>query len=185
MAPFPNPFNSETMIVMSLPEPVHAELSVHNLIGQRIRVLRAQPLSAGVNRLERRRRRALELVERGLWPGEVAERVGVDRSSVRRWKAAYREKGPEALKAKPVTGRPPKLTQNEKQELEELLLVGAEAAGFDADLWTCPRVAKLIRKHFGVRYHVDHIGRLLRSLGWSPQRPQRRALERDEARIRG
>ena len=68
---------------------------------------------------------------------------------------------------------------------EELLQVGAEAAGFDTDLWTCPRVAKLIRKRFGARYHVDHIGRLLGSLGWSPQRPQRRALERDEARIRG
>ena len=76
----------------------------------------------------------------------------------------------QALKAKPAPGRPPKLTQNEKQELEGLLLQGAEAAGFDTDLWTCPRVARLIRKHFGVRYHVDHIGRLLRSLGWSPQR---------------
>ncbi len=98
--------------------------------------------------------------------------MGVDRRSVRRWKAAYREKGPQALKAKPAPGRPPKLTHNEKQELEELLLQGAEAAGFDTDLWTCPRVARVIRKHFGVRYHVDHIGRLLRSLGWSPQRPR-------------
>ena len=135
--------------------------------------------------LERRRRRALELLGRGLWPGEVAERVGVDRRSVRRWKAAYRDKGPEALKAKPAPGRPPKLTLNEKQELQELLLEGAQVAGFDTDLWTCPRVAKLIRKHFRVSYHVDHVCRLLRSLGWSPQRPQRRALERDEARIRG
>lgn len=139
----------------------------------------------GPQELERRRRRAMEFLDRGLWPGEVAERVGVDRRSVRRWKAAYREKGPEALKARPVPGRPPKLTGNGKQELEELLLEGAEAAGFDTELWTCPRVAKLIRKHFGVRYHVDHIGRLLRSLGWSPQRPQRRARERDEAKIQG
>lgn len=139
----------------------------------------------GPQELERRRRRAMEFLDRGLWPGEVAERVGVERRSVRRWKAAYREKGPEALKARPVPGRPPQLTRNEKQELEELLLEGAEAAGFDTELWTCPRVAKLIRKHFGVRYHVDHIGRLLRSLGWSPQRPQRRARERDEAKIQG
>lgn len=100
-----------------------------------------------------------------MWPGEVAERLGVDRRSVRRWKAAYREKGPEALKARPAPGRPPKLTQNEKQELEDLLLEGAKAAGFDNDLWTCPRVVKLIGRHFGARYHVDHIGRLLRSLG--------------------
>lgn len=111
----------------------------------------------GPQELERRRRRAMEFLDRGLWPGEVAERVGVDRRSVRRWKAAYREKGPEALKARPVPGRPPKLTGNGKQELEELLLEGAEAAGFDTELWTCPRVAKLIRKHFGVRYHVGII----------------------------
>lgn len=135
--------------------------------------------------LERRRRRAIELLEQGLWPVEVATRIGVDRRSVRRWRAAYKRKGSEALKAKPSPGRPPKLTQDEKQKLEELLLEGAEAAGFNTDLWTCPRVAKVIGKRFGVRYHVDHIGRLLRSLGWSPQRPQRRALERDEARIRG
>jgi transposase len=67
--------------------------------------------------------------------------------------------------------------------LEQALLAGAQAAGFDNDLWTCPRVAQLIRQRFDIGYHVDHLGRLLRSLGWSPQRPERRARERDEVQI--
>jgi len=135
--------------------------------------------------LERRRYRAIGLLEGGDDAGEVARRVGVDRRSVRRWKAAHREGGDEALTARPVSGRPAKLTPIQKEELEAALLAGPEAAGFNADLWTCPRVRDMIWRRFRVRYHVDHIGRLLRSLGWSPQRPQRRAVERDEEKIQG
>ena len=64
-----------------------------------------------------------------------------------------------------------------------MLLEGAREPGYPTDLWTCPRVADLIRKRFGVDYHVDHIGRLLRSLGFSTQKPQRRAVERNEEEI--
>jgi transposase len=67
--------------------------------------------------------------------------------------------------------------------LEQLLLRGAEAAGYAQDLWTCPRVAQLIAREFGVAYHVAHVGRLLRRLGWTPQRPRRLARERDESQI--
>ncbi|MFC1530037.1 winged helix-turn-helix domain-containing protein [Gemmatimonadota bacterium] len=66
-----------------------------------------------------------------------------------------------------------------------MLLKGARIAGFPTDLWTCPRVVKVIQKQFGVSYHVDHVGRVLRSLGFSPQKPQRRAAERDEEVIQG
>jgi len=90
--------------------------------------------------------------------------------------------GAAALSAWPVSGRPPKLTARQRQELEALLLAGPEAAGFATDLWTCPRVRDLIRSRFSVRCHVDHIGRLQRSLGWSPQR---RAVEPDEDKIQG
>ncbi len=109
--------------------------------------------------LERRRRRAIKLLEEGLFPVDVAARVGVDRRSVRRWKAAHREKGHEALKAIPSPDRPPKLTVRDRARLEKLLLKGARAAGFSTDLWTCPRIANLIYRRFGVRYHVDHITR--------------------------
>jgi transposase len=134
--------------------------------------------------LERRRLRAVELLTQGHQPVEVARMVGANRRSVRRWKAAYRKEGRRALEARPASGRPPKLPVPLTRRLERALLRGAQAAGFATDLWTCPRVAQLIERRFRVHYHVDHIGRLLHSLGWSPQKPTRRAIERDEEGIR-
>jgi transposase len=134
--------------------------------------------------LERRRLRALALLKEGLLPSEVARRVGVDRRSVRRWKAAARKNGEAGVRARAASGRPSKLTPRHKRRLEALLIKGALAAGFYTDLWTCPRVAELINRRLGVDYHVDHVGRLLHELGWSPQKPARRAVERDEQEIR-
>jgi len=134
--------------------------------------------------LERRRVRALALLEQGLLPSEVARRVGVDRRSVRRWKAAARKHGEAGVRARAAPGRPPKFKAHQRRRLEALLFKGPLATGFDTDLWTCPRVAELIKQRFRVEYHVDHVGRLLHELGWSPQKPARRALERDEDRIR-
>lgn len=134
--------------------------------------------------LERRRLRALALLGEGLLPSEVARRVGVDRRSVRRWKAAARRRGEAGVRAKPAPGRPSKLGARHRRRLEGLLLRGAQAAGFDTDLWTCPRVAELVHRRFGVDYHVDHVGRLLHELGWTPQLPARHAVERDEVAIR-
>jgi transposase len=135
--------------------------------------------------LERRRQRAISLLDRGHAPVDVAQMLDVDRRSVRRWKAAHRKRGAKGIAARPTPGRPPKLDRGQRRRLERLLLKGARAAGYESDLWTCPRIAELIAEEFDVSYHPDHIGRLLRSLGWSPQRPQRRAAERDEARIQG
>ena len=133
--------------------------------------------------LERRRQQAIALLKEGLPPVEVARHLGVERRSVRRWRAAYDRAGVKALAAQPVPGRPPKLEARSRAHLERSLLRGARACGFPTDLWTCPRVGEVIRRQFGVRYHVDHIGRLLHSLGWSPQKPERRARERDEKAI--
>ena len=113
--------------------------------------------------LERRRQRAIELLGDGLSPVEVARRLGVDRRSVRRWKAAYRRGGRAALRPVPAPGRPAKLDSEGQRKLEGLLLRGARATGFATDLWTCRRVAEVIRKRFGVRYHVGHLPRLLGS----------------------
>jgi transposase len=134
--------------------------------------------------LERRRLRDIALLREGLLPVEVARRIGVDRRSVRRWRAGYDREGKAGVLAKPAAGRPPKLAPSQKRRLERALLRGALAHGFPTDLWTCPRVAELIERRYRVHYHVDHIGRLLRSLGWSPQKPERRARERDEDAIR-
>lgn len=134
--------------------------------------------------LERRRLRALALLKEGLLPSEVARRVGVDRRSVRRWKAAARKNGEAGVRARAAPGRPSKLSPRHKRRLETMLIKGALGAGFHTDLWTCPRVAELIKRRFGVDYHVDHVGRVLHELGWSPQKPARRAVERDEQAIR-
>ena len=134
--------------------------------------------------LERRRLRALQLLEEGRAPVEVAREIGVDRRSVRRWKSAVRKNGKDGIRARPAPGRPSRLSPEQRKELEEWLLKGAKAAGFETDLWTCRRVAQLIVWRFGVFYHVDHIGRLLHGLGWSPQKPRRQAVERDEEAIK-
>jgi transposase len=108
----------------------------------------------------------------------------VGRRSVRRWRAALEKGGPQALVARPACGRPARLSAAQKRKLEGTLRRGAQAAGYETDLWTCPRIAEVIARRFGVPYHVDHVCRLLHQLGWSPQRPQRKAIERDEAGIR-
>lgn len=134
--------------------------------------------------MQRKRERAIELLHQGVTQAEVALILEVDARSVRRWKRASRTGGKAALQAVPASGRPPKLTDRQRQQLEKQLLRGAQAAGFATDLWTCPRVAEHIECRFGVHYHVDHIGRLLHALNWSPQKPTRKAVERDEEGIR-
>ncbi len=107
--------------------------------------------SGSPEELERRRRRAIALLQQGLAPVEVARHVGVDRRSVRRWRASHDRAGPIGVGAKPAPGRPPKLDARRRARLERVLLRGAEAAGFTTPLWTCPRVADLIRREFVVR----------------------------------
>lgn len=134
--------------------------------------------------LERRRRWALELLNQGKRQVEVADFLGVDRTSVYRWRR--RAAGdPDRLAAKPHPHRPPLLTTAQLRTLENLLAQGATAHGWHNHLWTTDRVATLIQRHFQIRYHPDHVGRFLRSrLGWSVQKPRRRAKERDEEAIR-
>jgi transposase len=139
--------------------------------------------SGSAQELEQRRFRALALLQQGFSPVEVAQRIGVDRRSVRRWNSAARREGREALRAQPASGRPPRLSASQRRVLERALLRGAEAAGFPTPLWTCPRVTTWIEQRFAVRYHPDHVCRLLHALGFTPQKPARRAVERDEEAI--
>lgn len=133
--------------------------------------------------LERRRLRAMRLLDGGHTVTEIARIVGVHRGSVYRWIDARDEQGLDGLRARPSPGRPPRLSEEQGSELVTLLTQGARAHGWQTDLWTCPRIAQVIESHFGVRYHVDHIGRLMHSVGWSHQRPTRRAKQRDEEAI--
>ena len=133
--------------------------------------------------LERRRRRAVALVKRGLSLNEVARRIGCEASSVMRWRDAEQAGGKTALKSKPTPGRPARLSEKQRELLAEYLLEGPLAHGYRTDLWTTARIAHLIEAKFGVGYHRDHVGRLLHSMDWSSQKPERRALERDEEAI--
>jgi transposase len=127
----------------------------------------------------------MALLADGQSPVEVARLLGVDRRSVRRWKAAHYHEGAHALQARRASGRPPKLAPRHLQAAERVLLKGANTAGVATDLWTCPRIAQVIARRFGVQYHLDHLKRLLRALGWRLQKPQCQASERDEQAIRG
>ncbi|MGH7409278.1 MAG: IS630 family transposase, partial [Candidatus Methylomirabilales bacterium] len=133
--------------------------------------------------LEARRRRAVALLDKGLGVRAVARQIGCSPTSVSRWQAEVQAGGLEALRPKPPPGRPPGLTARQRQRLLRLLLKGATARGYPTDLWTLPRVAAVIAQTFGVRYHPAHVWRILRGEGWSCQKPERRARERDEAAI--
>jgi len=114
---------------------------------------------------------------------EVALACGVSVAAVKHWKRAWRERGEVGLAAKPHPGPAPCLSDNDLVRLEKILRAGAHQAGFDSDLWTCPRVAQVIERRFGVAYHPAHVWKILGKLGWSCQKPERRARERDEAAI--
>ena len=133
--------------------------------------------------LEDRRRRALALVDSGCSLNEAARRIGCGASSVMRWLHARRRGGEEALRVRFSPGRPPKLRRKQMERLIRLLVQGAMARGYRTNLWTTARIAQLIEDEFAVRYHTNHIGRLMHRLGWSHQKPERRALERNDAAI--
>jgi len=133
--------------------------------------------------LEKRRRQALRVLKAGKNLPETARAVGASVSSVFRWYQAYRKHGLRGLKATPTPGRPPKLSPGERKALLELLLEGPTALGYRTDLWTLKRIAHVIYNEFDVRYHPCHVWRLLTQLGWSCQKPERRALQRDEKAI--
>jgi transposase len=135
--------------------------------------------------LERRRRRAAALFDKGLSPAEVARRLKVHRQSAGRWRADWQAGGAAALASKGAAGPKSQLSAAQTRQLVETLLAGPLAAGHATDLWTLPRVAALLRERFGLRYHRGHCWHLLRRLGFSCQRPTRRALERDEKKIAG
>ncbi len=142
-----------------------------------------RPVGSG-DELKRRRLHALAMLkEEKLSLNEVARRCGCNASSVMRWRDAFLAGGKAAMEPKPTPGRPARLTDEQRASLIQYLLQGSLAQGYQTDLWTTQRIADLIQKKFKVRYHRDHIGRLLHSQGWSCQKPERRALQRKEEAI--
>ncbi|GAC1349900.1 MAG: winged helix-turn-helix domain-containing protein [Ktedonobacteraceae bacterium] len=133
---------------------------------------------------EERRKRAWALKEQGWRQKDIAVALGVSEGAVSQWLKRGRAGGVEALNAHPPTGVKPRLSAEQKAQIPALLAKGAEAHGFRGEVWTARRVAEVIDRTFGVRYHHDHVSRLLREAGWSRQQPIERAAQRNEAAIK-
>jgi transposase len=132
---------------------------------------------------EGRRQRAWELKQQGWKQQDIAAALGVTPGAVSQWLKRGREQGVEALRRHPVPGPSPKLSAAQVAQLPALLERGAEAYGFRGQVWTCRRVAEVIRRTFGVTYHPAHVSRLLHAVRQSVQRPRVRAAQRDQAAI--
>lgn len=146
-----------------------------------------RPTRLTAAQLEERRRAAAAMfphVTRGtLSQNAVAQRLGVSRSAVNQWYLAWREGGVRRLAARPKTGRPAKLTVGQWRRLRRRLRRGAIAAGFDTEQWTLKRVARVVWREFGVRYHYRYLERPLKAHGFTVQRPAVQAKERDDALV--
>jgi transposase len=128
---------------------------------------------------------AANMLDEGKAPAEVARQLGVAAQTVREWRRDYRAGGRAALvgRAGP-TGRPPKLAAAQREALASLLVRAPAECGFAGrHLWTQQLIADLIAREFGVSYHHDHVGVVLKSMGFTHQKPRRRARERDEQKI--
>lgn len=132
---------------------------------------------------EARRLRAWELKEQGWKQNKIAEALGVTEGAVSQWINKAKAHGIEALYSRKRSGRKPRLSDEQLAKLPELLAKGPGAYGFGGDVWTRPRVAAVIEREFGVTYTPQHVGNLLRKIGWSRQKPVQRANQRDEAEI--
>jgi transposase len=133
--------------------------------------------------LERRRLLAVQRVLDGYTATEVAEFLGVDPRSIRRWVAAYRQAGEQALVPRPASGRPPKLSLIQEKIALRWLTESPRHHGFETELWTAARLGQLIREEFGVALNTRYLSVWLRDRGFSPQKPQRVPRQRDPEAI--
>jgi transposase len=134
--------------------------------------------------LEQRRKQAAQLFGKGrMSQASVARELKVSRMSVSRWYRAWKKSGKQALRAAPRAGRKPLVNVRHLQKVPAALRQGAMAHGFSADLWTLPRVATVIERVSGVRYHPGHVWKVLGAMQWSVQKPERQARERNAEQV--
>ena len=141
-------------------------------------------LDKKLDELSRKRVRAARLLQKGNKPAEVAHATGVARQTVYVWKKVLDEGGIDALRGMAAPGRPARLDGYQLEELARALLKNPSAYGFETELWTLKRVGVLIERLYGVKFGLTHIWLILGALGFSPQKPERRAIERNEDAVR-
>jgi transposase len=128
---------------------------------------------------------AANLFDQKLKVPQIAKALDVVEQTIRRWRRVYLKGGRDALRLNKHPGRPALLSETDRQKLAELLLRTPAECGFDKYLWTTQLIAELIAREFGITYHNDHVSVILGAMGFTHQKPTRRARERDEAKIEG
>jgi len=140
------------------------------------------PIQKRYERDEQRRMQAAQLFAEDLSNAEIARRLHVSRTSVSHWYQTWKEQGTQGLKAQ-MPGQSSRLSPEQKEQIVEALLLGPQANGFEASLWTLGRITQLIHNLTGVSYHPGHVWYLLQEMDWSCQKPETQARERDETEI--
>ncbi len=135
---------------------------------------------AKLSEATRKRIRAGRMLKSGKRPTDIAREVGVARQTIYTWKAILEKDGFDALREVPEGGRPARLDATQRAALRRVLLQSPTAHGFGTELWTLKRVGAIIKREFGVEYGKTQVWRILGSLGFSPQKPDKRAIERDQ-----
>jgi transposase len=133
--------------------------------------------------MEQRRMRAAKYFEKGKGASEVAKLLGVRRQSAHAWWQAWNKAGVNGLVSKGAAGPKARLSAGQKAALMKAIIEGPKAHGHPTEVWTLPRVAKLIEQQTGEHYHSGHVWWILREMGLSCQQPTRRAIERNDAAI--
>jgi len=133
--------------------------------------------------LANRRKQAARLFAKGETQGSVARQLKASRQSVSRWHRQWKSEGMAGLRAAGRAGRKPRLSASQWRQVDAALRQGARQHGFRADLWTLPRVATVIERITGEKFHPGHVWKLLGSLDWSVQKPARQARERSEEKV--
>jgi len=132
---------------------------------------------------EERRKRAWGLYQSGWKQKDIAEALGVTKGAVSQWIKRGKQGGEKVLQAQKSLGASRRLSTKERQRIPDLLACGAKSFGFQGDVWTCSRVSQVVKRELGVGYHPAHMSRILKELGWTPQKPIRRAKQRKEEEI--
>ncbi len=133
--------------------------------------------------LANRRKQAARLFAKGETQGSVARQLKASRQSVSRWHRQWKSEGMAGLRAAGRAGRKPRLNTSQWRQVDAALRQGARQHGFSADLWTLPRIATVIERITGEKFHPGHVWKLLGSLDWSVQKPARQARERSEEKV--
>lgn len=136
--------------------------------------------SKSQNMREFRLLRAVELFESGMKQVDIARVLGVTKGAVSQWLSLYRENGLDALRYRKIAKKPCRLSDEQKDELRELLIQGSEHFGYAGDVWTLPRIAELILRKFAIKYCLTSVSAILKKIGWTRQKPVVRAAQRDE-----